>query len=191
MKMGMVSTNQTNISLEAFLTWPETKPYREYFHGKVESKPMPQGEHSILQTYLSARINEVGRANKVALAFTELRCTFGGSSMVPDITVFAWERIPKTEQGRIANRFELHPDWIIEILSPEQSPNRVIKKIIFCLQQGTQLGWLIDPKDESVMVFPPDGIPDVKSDEQRLPVLENFPDMQLSATEIFDWLKIE
>jgi Uma2 family endonuclease len=173
------------------LTWPETKPYREYFHGKVESKPMPQGEHSILQTYLSARINEVGRANKVALAFTELRCTFGGSSMVPDITVFAWERIPKTEQGRIANRFELHPDWIIEILSPEQSPNRVIKKIIFCLQQGTQLGWLIDPKDESVMVFPPDGIPDVKSDEQRLPVLENFPDMQLSATEIFDWLKIE
>jgi Uma2 family endonuclease len=32
-------------------------------------------------------------------------------------------------------------NWLIEILSPEQSANRVIKKILFVLQQGTELVW--------------------------------------------------
>jgi Uncharacterized protein conserved in cyanobacteria len=98
---------------------------------------------------------------------------------------------PKTEQGRIVNRFEINPDWVIEILSPEQSPNKVIKKIIFCLKQGTQLGWLIDPKDESVMIFQPDQFPDIKSDQEILPVLESVKDMQLSVTEMFNWLNID
>jgi Uncharacterized protein conserved in cyanobacteria len=189
----VVAVNQikTKITLEDFLVFPETKPYSEYIKVKIEQKPMPQGEHSIIQTYLSARINQVGKSNKVALAFTELRCTFGGSSLVPDIAVFTWKRIPKTEQGRIVNRFEINPDWVIEILSPEQSPNKVIKKIIFCLKQGTQLGWLIDPKDESVMIFQPDQFPDIKSDQEILPVLESVKDMQLSVTEMFNWLNID
>ena len=189
----MVAVNQikTKITLEDFLAFPETKPYSEYVNVKIEQKPMPQGEHSIIQTYLSARINEIGKSNKVALAFTELRCTFAGRSLVPDIAVFTWKRIPKTEQGRIANRFEINPDWVIEILSPEQSPNKVIKKLIFCLKQGTQLGWLIDPKDESVMIFQPDQFPDIKSDQEILPVLESVKNMELSVTEMFNWLNIE
>lgn len=189
----MVAVNQiqTKITLEDFLGFPETKPSSEYINGKIEQKPMPQGEHSLIQTYLSAKINEVGKLNKVALAFTELRCTFGGRSLVPDLAVFTWQRIPKTEQGRIENRFEIYPDWVIEILSPEQSPNKVIKKIIFCLKHGTELGWLIDPKDESVMIFQPNQFPDIKSELEILPVLESVKDMKLSVTEMFTWLNIE
>ncbi|MEB3886345.1 Uma2 family endonuclease [Lyngbya sp. CCY1209] len=189
----MVAVNPavTKVSLEDFLKLPETKPYSEYLDGEIAQKPMPQGEHSIIQTYLSARINDIGKANKGALAFTELRCTFGGRSLVPDISVFAWERIPKTEQGRIQNRFEVCPDWVIEILSPEQSANQVIKKIIFSLKQGTELGWLIDPKDESVMIFQLNQLPDIPSKQEFLPVLESVKEMQLSTTEIFNWLKIE
>ena len=33
-------------------------------------------------------------------------------------------------------------NWLIEILSTEKSANRVIKKILFVLQQGTELVWL-------------------------------------------------
>ena len=56
-------------------------------------------------------INEVVLPKKIAHAFTELRCTFGGYSLVPDIAVFSCNRIPKTEKGRIANKFELYPDF--------------------------------------------------------------------------------
>jgi Uma2 family endonuclease len=179
------------ITLEQFLQYPETKPYGEYINGKIEQKTMPQGQHSALQIRLGTRINEIVLPNKLAHAFTELRCTFAGISIVPDVSVFTWDRIPKNEQGKIANRFETYPDWVIEILSPEQSPNKVIKKIMFCLEEGTQLGWLIDPEDESVMILKPDKFPEIKSNQETLTVLEDLQEsLQLSAKEIFNWLSL-
>lgn len=179
------------ITLDEFLKIPETKPASEYINGEIEQKPMPQGEHSTLQIRLGTTINEVVLPKKLAHAFTELRCTFGRRSLVPDISVFTWHRIPKTEQGKIANRIETYPDWVIEILSPEQSANKVIRKIIFCLNQGTELAWLIDPKDESVMIFKPNQFPEVKLDEEILPVLEIIKDFNLSAKTVFSWLSLD
>jgi Uma2 family endonuclease len=189
----MVTLSQVKhqITLEEFLDIPETKPSSEYIDGKIEQKPMPQGQHSVLQGRLVTAINQVVLPKKIAYAFPELRCTFAGHSIVPDISIFTWNRIPKTEQGKIANRFEVHPDWVIEILSPEQSANKVIRKIIFCINQGTQLGWLIDPTDESVMIFQPNLFPEVKLEEEILPTVEILKDLQLSAKEISTWLSLE
>jgi Uma2 family endonuclease len=181
---------QVNISLEEFLKLSETQPASEYIDGKIEQKPMPQGKHSRIQTRFSAAINQVGEPQKLASALTELRCTFGGRSLVPDIAVFEWSRIPVDENGEIANRFESHPDWIIEILSPDQSPNRVINKIIFSLRQGTQLGLFIDPDDKSVMVFQPNQLPEVKYNDEIIPVLPVLGDWQLKVADIFDFLKV-
>jgi Uma2 family endonuclease len=189
----MTSTLQpsTQLPLAEFLEQPETQPAREYIDGKIYSKPMPQGEHSILQIRLGTAINELGLPQKSVHAFTELRCTFGGHSLVPDLSVFEWSRIPKTANGRIANKFEISPDWTIEILSPEQSPNRVIRKIVFCLQHGTKLGWFLDPEDESIAIFQPGQLPEFKQGSDRLPVLEVLGDWQLSAAEVFSWLRVE
>jgi Uma2 family endonuclease len=186
----MVSSidSQPKLSLEEFLKLPETEPASEYVNGQISQKPMPQGEHSRLQTRLSTAINQVGEPQKIALALTELRCTFGGSSVVPDIAVFEWQRIPILPNGRIANKFDIHPDWTIEILSPDQSPSRVIKKITFCLKQGTKLGWFIDPEDESVTVFQPNQLPEVKEKQDILPVLNLLIDWQISVADIFRWL---
>jgi Uma2 family endonuclease len=179
------------ITLEQFLQYPETKPYSEYINEKIEQKTMPQGQHSTLQIRLGTKINEIVVPNKLAHAFTELRCNFAGVSILPDISVFTWDRIPKNEQGKIANRFETYPDWVIEILSPEQSANKVIKKIMFCLKGGTQLGWLIDPEDESVMILEPNKFPEIKSNQETLTVLKDLQEsLQLSAEEMFNWLNL-
>ncbi|MDZ8263170.1 Uma2 family endonuclease [Nostoc sp. ChiQUE01b] len=65
-------------------------------------------------------MNGIARSQKIAYTLPKLRCTFGDASIVPDVSVFRWDRILKTLSGRIVNRFEIHPDWAIEILSPEQ-----------------------------------------------------------------------
>lgn len=70
-----------------------------------------------------------------------------------DVTVFRWDKIPRNVDGSVANVFNLAPNWVIEILSPDQSQTKVIAKILRCLGYGCQLGWLIDPKDRSVLVF--------------------------------------
>lgn len=188
----MISTTKplTQITLDEFLELPETQPASEYIEGIIYQKPMSQGEHSLLQGSLVTAINQVGKPQKVAHAFTELRCTFSGSAIVSDVTVFEWERIPRRPNGKIANKFEIPPDWVIEILSPDQSPNRVIRKITFCLKHGSKLGWFIEPEDESIIVFQPNQLPDVKYGDEKLPVLEVLGDWELSVTNVFDWLQL-
>ncbi|MGD1899439.1 MAG: Uma2 family endonuclease [Phormidesmis sp.] len=151
----MVQTPAKPLTLEAFLTRPETKPASEFVDGKVFQKPMPQGKHSALQADLMALINAAVRAPKIARAFPELRCTFGGSSIVPDIAVFVWARIQRDANGEIANTFPLTPDWTLEILSPGQSPTKVTKKIMRCLKHGSQMGWLSAPEDKAVWACRP------------------------------------
>jgi Uma2 family endonuclease len=152
----MVQTPSRPLTLEEFLLLPETKPASEYIDGQIIQKPMPQGEHSALQTELAPAINSVVKSRQVARAFTELRCTFGGPSTVPDIAVFLWNRIPRKGDGSVENVFAIAPDWTIKILSPDQSQTKVTKKILHCLKHGTQMGWLIDPAEQSVFVYLPD-----------------------------------
>ena len=130
------------IALHEFLQLPETKPASEYIDGHIIQKPMPKGKHSRLQLRLCNSVNEQAERPKIASAFPELRCSFGSRSVVPDVAVFKWNRIP-FDAGEVPDDFLLPPDWTIEILSPEQSSNRVIGNILYCLDYGCQLGWLI------------------------------------------------
>ncbi|WP_375467723.1 Uma2 family endonuclease [uncultured Nostoc sp.] len=178
----------TALSVEEFLKLPETKPASEYFNRQIYQKPMPQGKHSTLQIELASAINQVAKPKKLAYAFTELRCTFSGLSIVPDIAVFEWQRIPLDAKGSIANKFEIPPDWIIEILSPEQSANRVIRKITFSIQNGAKLGWLLDSADESIMIFEPNKLPELKENQDILPILSVIENWQLTVADVFSWL---
>lgn len=189
----MVTSIQSpsKISLEEFLLLPETKPASEYLDGEIYQKAMPQGKHSTLQIKFSSAINQVGKPQKLAFAFTELRCTFGGGAVVPDVAVFEWPRIPLNSLGEIENRFEIAPDWIIEILSPDQSSSRVIKKILFCLKNHTKLGWMIDPEEELVIVFKPQQEPEIKENEDILPVLDVLSGLQMSAADLFGLLSFD
>lgn len=155
----MMPISEQAIALAEFLQRPETQPAQEYINGTIIQKPMPQGEHSAIQTELATAINLALKPDRTARAFTELRCVFDDRALVPDISVYRWERIPRNEQGRIANQFEVAPDWVIEILSPQQSQTQVTKKILYCLQNTTAMGWLINPGEEEVWVFTPDQMP--------------------------------
>jgi Uma2 family endonuclease len=187
----MVQVPEKTLPLEAFLQLPETKPTSEYIDGQVIQKPMPQGKHSKLQGNLVTAINQMAETRKRALAFPELRCTFAGRSIVPDVAVFAWNRIPVDENGDIANIFSIHPDWTIEILSPDQSPTKVIGNILHCLNQGCQMGWLIDPAERSVIVYPAGRQPELlQAAPARLPVPELVPDLHLTVSDVFGWLKL-
>ncbi|MEH2293924.1 Uma2 family endonuclease [Nostoc sp.] len=187
----MVKSSTKPLILEEFLKIPETKPSSEYINGQIIQKPMPQGKHSILRGELLSAINEVVESRKIALAFPELRCTFGGRSIVPDVAVFAWERIPIDERGDVANVFKTHPDWTIEILSPDQSQTKVTGNILHCLKHGSRLGWLIDPGDRSVLVYPPKQQPELLQEEQEiLPVPDLVSGFQLTVGQLFGWLKL-
>jgi len=86
--------------------------------------------------------------------------------------------------------FAIAPDWTIEILSPDQSQTKVTKNILHCLQNGKQMGWLIDPAERSVFVYGVDRSTQVFDEEiDVLPVPEFAKDFQLTLGDLFGWLR--
>ena len=193
----MTTTPILPLTLEDFLKKPniDESPAWEYINGEVIQKPMPKTHHSRLQLKLASAIELVAEASQVALAFPELRCTFGGRSVVPDIAVVYWDKIPLNNAGEPENSaIFFAPDWTIEILSPNQKSTKVIDNILHCLEHGCQLGWLIDPDDKSIFVFQPQQTPRVyKADlsnhetpQETLPILDKI-ELYLTANKIFSW----
>lgn len=185
----MVQTPIKSMGLETFLAMPETKPASEFVDGEIVKKPLPQGKHSIVQRELTFTIDRPLRDKKIARAFPELRCTFGGRSTVPDIAVVDWQRIPRDESGSVANVFAIAPDWTIEILSPDQSQTKVVKNILHTLKNGALMGWLIDPEEQTVFVYRSKQEVEIFDEmDQQLPMPEFAQDLQLTIGELFGWL---
>ncbi len=178
------------LSLEEFLGLPETKPATEYIEGQIYQKPMPQGKHSTLQSEVITSINQIVKKKKIAYAFPELRCSFEDTSIVPDIAVMRWENIPFDPNREVANRVIMPPDWIIEILSPDQSALRVMTKISLAIINGSQLGWLICPERKLIMVCEGDQLPETKRGPDILPILDILSEWQVTVEEIFNLLTL-
>ncbi|MBD2594414.1 Uma2 family endonuclease [Nostoc spongiaeforme FACHB-130] len=184
----MTASPSKVMTLAEFLQLPEIEdsPAWEYVDGVVMQKPMPKTRHSILQKRL---LIEVDSHSDDYTALPELRCTFAGRSVVPDIAVIAWNRIPVNELGEPEDNFTQAPDWTIEILSPEQKVTRVIDNILHCLKHGCQLGWMLDPDDYSVLVFAPGKELEVCRGDRILPILAGV-NLTLTAAQIFAWLQL-
>ena len=152
------------ITLEEFLKLPyiEDSPAWEYSDGVAIQKPMPKFRHSIIQKRL---LRVVDDNSDDYTALPELRCTFAGRSIVPDVAVVAWNRIQLNEIGE------------------------PIDNILHCLQNGCQLGWLIDPDDYSILILTPQQEPKICRANTQLKILEGI-DLTLSTDDVFGWLKI-
>lgn len=185
----MTNTPAKSISLQEFLHLPETKPAQEFIEGAIIQKTRLKGRHSRLQGKLCSEINQVSESAKIAYAFPELRCSVANRSIVPDIAVFLWLNIPFLSDGEVPDNFNLPPDLVIEILYPEQNPNKVIGNILYCIENGSQLVWFLDPEDQSILVFRRDRSPVVIKNQDTLPVLEGI-ELSLTAAQVFGWLKM-
>jgi Uma2 family endonuclease len=176
-------------TLEQFLELPEKKPALEYFEGEVAQKVSPKGRHSRLQLALARLIESFAQPRRLALAFPELRTTYRGASTVPDVSVYRWERFPRSESGEVADDFFEPPDIAIEIVSPSQSVNRLIRRCLWYVGNGVQVALLVDPGDRSVIAFRPGAEPKVLGGTDRIALDEVLPEFELTVQNLFDSLK--
>jgi Uma2 family endonuclease len=84
---------------------------------------------------------------------------------------------------------------VIEILSPDQSPISVISNILHCLKHGTEMGWLLFPKERSLLIFQQDRQPleindNVNSNEKLLVPDFLSAELNLTINQVFSWLKL-
>lgn len=66
----------------------------------------------------------------------------------------------------------------------------MIDKFLHSLNHGSHMGWLVDPETSSVLIYPPQQQPQLfKDSDELLPIPELAQDLELTAAEIFGWLK--
>lgn len=184
----MTTTTAPPTTLGEFLQLPfiDESPAWEFINGASLQKPMGGGKHSTLQKRLVSMIDQAGDRYE---AFPELRCTVAGRSVVPDVSIFQPDELPVDEDGEIiAPGVTFAPAWLTEVLSPHHSQTKVMGNILHCIEHGSQLGWLVDPAERSVMIFQPDCLPQILSGSSRLPVPENL-NLNLTPDQIFQWLR--
>ncbi len=179
---------QQSLTLDECLKLPEKKPALEFEDGMVTQKVSPKGRHSVLQFAVAEWVNRLARPQHLALAFTELRATFGGASRVPDVSVYRWERIPTDELGQVADDFYEPPDIAVEIISPRQSPNALVRRCLWYVAHGVRAALLVDPADHSVLVFRPAQEPLALRGADRIALEDVVPGLTLSTQELFDAL---
>ena len=190
--MATDSRVREGLSLEEFLDRPdiEDKPYLEYIDGRIEVKVSPQKKHSKIEGRMTAELNGFAEPGRLGEAFIELRCTFAGRSIIPDITFLLNEHIEVDEDGMYVDETPIPPDIHIEIIPPDHHEKKSRNKLIHSTSHGCPLGWMIHPYRRTIHVFrpgqepellPPDGILDGE------PVLSGF---RLPVAEVFGWLMV-
>jgi Uma2 family endonuclease len=184
-----MAVTSAGLTLEEFLRLPEEEPTLEFAEGVVTRKVSPKGRHSTLQGELIKQLDKAGLPRRVARAFPELRATFGGASYVPDVSVYRWERIPRDDRGRVADDFREPPDIAVEIVSPEQSVNGLVRRCLWYVAHGVRVALLVDPADESVLAFRPDRQASAWRGPDRIDLSEVLPDLELTAEQLFASLR--
>jgi Uma2 family endonuclease len=189
--MSRVSRIQRSLTLEEFLALPEEEPSLEYIDGRIEAKVSPQKKHSVIQVRLAASLNGFAEPADRGFAFPELRCTFAGLSIVPDIVFLLDVHIGSDAQGEILNETFLVPDIHIEIISPDQSAKSEREKLAHSTSNGSSLGWLIDPEKKRVEVYRPGQPPESLALEGVLDGGPVLPGYRLPVAEVFGWLRFQ
>ncbi|HEX5165432.1 MAG TPA: Uma2 family endonuclease [Thermomicrobiales bacterium] len=176
------------MTLEDFLSLPEAEPALEFEDGTVSQKVSPQGQHSRLQSEFMDHIRHQAESRKLAMAFPEIRTSYGERSYVPDIGVYRWDRIPRDATGRIVNDFRDPPDIAVEIVSPEQRVTTLIRKCAWYIEHGVKIAMLIDPEDDSVMLFRPGRPLELLGGDDKIALNDVLPDFDLTVRNLFESL---
>ena len=185
-----MAVSPKRLTLAEFLKLPEAEPALEFADGMVAQKVSPKGQHSALQLEVAQLFDRFARPRRLACAFPELRTTFGGASRIPDVAVYRWDRIPVEDAGRVANDFLEPPDIAIEIVSPEQSANALVRRCLWYVANGVRVALLIDPADESTLSFRPGQVPTSLRGPDRIEVGDLVPGFELTVQELFDALRM-
>jgi Uma2 family endonuclease len=114
---------------------------------KERGKPMPSLNHGIVQAMITgvflAYRDEYTPVSELALQLDDRRVT-------PDVCVYP--KIEANFQEDVTAMSEM-PLTAVEILSPTQSTQEVVDKIMDLLAAGVESCWLVQPAMETVTIY--------------------------------------
>ncbi|MGH9832648.1 MAG: Uma2 family endonuclease [Blastocatellia bacterium] len=85
-----------------------------------------------------------------------------------------WEALTEEEKDTFTR---IYPDFVVELRSKSDRLKPLQKKMEEYIENGAQLGWLIDPKEKKVHVYRPDALVEILDQPKEIsgePLLKSF-----------------
>lgn len=188
--MATSSRVRRGVTLEEFLRMPgiDENPGKEYVDGRIEAKVAAQQKHSIIQTRLASAFDRFAEPRGLGMAFIELRCTFSGRSILPDVSFLRSEQVTIDARGEIADNPTIPPDIHVEIISPDKRVQRSREKLIHSTGHGCSLGILIHPYRHVIEIHRPGRPAETLTPDGVIDAAPVLPGFLLPVSEVFGWL---
>lgn len=147
------------VSVQEYLS-TSYRPDCDYVEGAIEERNLGEFDHARLQLLIGAALMQ-GESRYGILAVTEQHVEVTADRYrVPDVCV-----IRKQDRERIITKAPL---LCVEILSPEDTHNRLVRRLDDFLAMGVPECWVIDPQSRRGSVYSQAGLIHAQDGVMRL-----------------------
>lgn len=109
-----------------------------------------------------------------------------GAMRSPDAAWVRRSRLVALTQEQKQKFLPFCPDFVIELRSPSDSLRAVQAKMVEYMENGAQLGWLIDPEDRQVYVYRPQTEVEILENPTTLSGDPELPGLVIDLQEIWN-----
>ena len=122
---------------------------------KGELTMSPTGfEHGVIAVNLSSALREHVHQHKLGIVCDSSTGFWlkSGNCRSPDVSFLDKEQLRGLKRPP-KKFFQGAPDLAVEILSPEDTMEKLHEKMVEYFENGTRLAWVINPEDQTVLVY--------------------------------------
>ena len=150
----MSTTTVKLITAEEFgrMPNPEDGSKQELVKGVIVTMPPPTGRHGYIQLRIGRTIGNFVDERRLGWVVTESGTILERDPATvrgPDVSFYSLARQPTPPD----DYFEIPPDLVVEVLSPDDRSGAVRAKIREYISAGVKLVWLVDPDARTVRVY--------------------------------------
>lgn len=137
---------------------------------------------------LNYEVVKWARENKTGIVFDSSTIfTFpNGAKRSPDVSWLKrekWDKLNRTERAKIS---KLVPDFVIELRSATDSLKDLQAKMLEYIENGVELGWLIDPQKKQVHVYRAQGEAEILNNPETLSGEDVLKEFELNVRQIWE-----
>jgi Uma2 family endonuclease len=151
-------------TLADFLEESNTQPFELINGERIEKVASVFGHSKVIQKLFSAILSRILQFGLKGEVYNELTFILPGSYRanwveglrIPDVMYFAGDRIAQYEAANPDHNerpLELIPDFVAEVVSPNDKYTDINKKVDVYLQDGVRLIWVLDPFLRQAVVY--------------------------------------
>lgn len=150
----MASTT-TRLTIEDFERLPDKEARgHELVDGELVDVSGNNPEHNLLRDFLVLLMLPIVRTQKLGMLIAEQEYDFDGDAHGPDVSFFGTAKAALLNRRKRVQRFV--PDFAVEIVSPNNTFESLIRKKDRYRRCGTREVWLVSPEDRSVYIYSDD-----------------------------------